>query len=210
MGRKVRVYFWPCVRSGAFRHLIRTNIYLKNQTMKSLAKQLPLLGGVRFLMYLMSLICLISGNALAQDCSTEKAHEFDFWIGEWDVTAGGNVAGTNSIQPILNGCVLQETWAGAGGSAGSSFTYYEPQKEQWEQFWVWRNGTTLYTKGHYADGKMTLQGESLNRNGESVTNRITWRNNEDGTVRQHWEVSKNGGETWSTSFDGVYRLRGEE
>ena len=104
-----------------------------------------------------------------------------------------------------DGCVLQETWAGASGSAGSSFSYYDPQKDQWEQFWVWRNGTTLYNKGHFEDGKMVLKGESVNpQTGDPVQNRITWSANDDGSVRQHWEVSSDGGETWSTAFDGHY------
>jgi hypothetical protein len=46
-------------------------------------------------------------------CADRKSHQFDFWIGEWNVTADGKPAGTNSIQPILDGCVLQETWSGA-------------------------------------------------------------------------------------------------
>ena len=49
-------------------------------------------------------------------CADEKkSHQFDFWIGEWEVTAGGKPAGMNSIQPILDGCVLQENWKGSGG-----------------------------------------------------------------------------------------------
>ena len=32
----------------------------------------------------------------------EKHHAFDFWIGEWNVSMGGQAAGTNSIQPILD------------------------------------------------------------------------------------------------------------
>ena len=99
--------------------------------MKSISLS-PVLAG---LLLGISLISLTADTAQAQDCSTDKAHEFDFWIGEWDVTAGGKVAGTNSVQPILDGCVLQETWAGASGSAGSSLNYYDPKKEQWEPFW---------------------------------------------------------------------------
>jgi len=41
--------------------------------------------------------------AQQRGCSHDKSHEFDFWIGEWDVTAGDQVAGHNSIRPILEG-----------------------------------------------------------------------------------------------------------
>ncbi len=153
-------------------------------------------------------ITLVSSGAYAQDapttCSSEKSHEFDFWIGSWEVTAGDQLAGHNRIEPILGGCVLQENWRGAGGSAGSSLNFFNPQLGKWQQFWVWRNGTTLYLTGNFADGKMTLSGASTDREGKPVENRITWHDNDDGTVRQVWEASKDGGASWTTVFDGMY------
>ena len=138
-------------------------------------------------------------------CSSAKSHQFDFWIGEWDVLAGGSLAGRNSIRPILGGCVLQETWNGTNGGAGSSFNFYDPQRDRWRQLWVWRNGTTIELEGGYADGKMVLEGASTDREGKATRNRITWYENADGTVRQHWQVSRDGGTTWEDSFDGLYR-----
>ena len=149
--------------------------------------------------------CVSVLPAQQKDCSDEKSHEFDFWIGEWEVTAGDKLAGHNSIQPILGGCVLQETWSGAGGSAGSSFNFYDPQAKKWRQLWVWRNGTTLELEGDYTDGKMTLEGESVDPKGKKVRNRITWYDNADGSVRQNWEVQTAGETTWKTAFDGIYR-----
>lgn len=137
-------------------------------------------------------------------CSDESSKDFDFWIGEWDVAANGQFAGTNSIRPILDGCVLQETWTGAGGSAGSSFNFYNPQTKSWQQFWVWRNGTTLELAGGYSEGKMVLEGESRDREGNPVLNRITWYNNPNRTVRQHWQISKDDGASWQDAFDGLY------
>jgi hypothetical protein len=145
---------------------------------------------------------------VAPTCSDgEKAHQFDFWIGEWDVYSQEQLAGTNSIRPILGGCVLQEMWNGAQGSAGSSLNFYNPREKQWQQFWVWRNGTTLNLAGGLVDGKMVLEGDSVNREGEAIRNRITWTANPDGTVRQHWEVSQDESESWQTAFDGLYKKK---
>ena len=155
----------------------------------------------------LGLLLLGAAGARAQtapSCSDERSHEFDFWIGKWDVTAKGRTAGTNSIQPILDGCVLQETWSGVSGSAGSSFNFYNPQTKNWQQFWVWRNGTTLDLEGGYGEGKMVLEGESLDREGKSIRNRISWYDNPDGTVRQHWQVSRDAGASWQDAFDGLY------
>jgi len=40
-----------------------------------------------------------------------------------------------------------------------------------------------------------------------VRNRISWHDNSDGTVRQHWETSADAGKSWQTAFDGLYRKK---
>ena len=155
-------------------------------------------------------VALLPSSSAAQDaqCSDERSHQFDFWIGEWEVFSGDQLAGTNGIRQVLDGCVLHENWIGAGGNAGSSFNFYNPQTKKWQQFWVWRNGTTLELEGGYEDGKMILAGESIGPKGNKIHNRITWYDNADGTVRQHWEISKDRGKNWETAFDGLYRQKG--
>ncbi len=155
-------------------------------------------------------LAIIGGAAAGQGadgCSDGRSRQFDFWIGEWEVFAGEELAGHNTIEPILDGCVLQETWRGIRGSAGSSFNFYNPESGRWQQFWVWRNGTTLELEGELADGRMVLEGESRDREGNPVRNRISWYDNADGTVRQHWQTSHDSGQTWETAFDGLYRKK---
>ena len=150
------------------------------------------------------------GALVAQDpppCADEKSHQFDFWIGDWEVFAGEDLAGRNSIQPILDGCVLQESWRGSRGSAGSSLNFYNPQKGKWQQFWVWRNGTTLELEGELENGNMLLSGTTVDKEGKETLHRVTWYDNPDGTVRQWWETSSDGGDTWETAFDGHYRQK---
>ena len=81
----------------------------------------------RSLLSAVLVVCSLGSPAVAQDapqCSDDdRAHQFDFWIGEWDVYSRDSLAGTNSIRPILGGCVLQEMWSGAQGSAGSSLNF---------------------------------------------------------------------------------------
>lgn len=141
----------------------------------------------------------------ATACADARSHDFDFWIGEWDVYAGGALAGHNSIRPLVDGCVLHESWRGAQGGAGTSLNFYNTRTGRWQQFWVWRNGTTLELEGTYDGGRMVLEGKSVDAQGAPRRNRITWSANEDGTVRQRWEVSTDGGAAWRTVFDGHYR-----
>lgn len=138
-------------------------------------------------------------------CDTPEHRAFDFWIGDWDVTnPRGNVAGTNRIEPILSGCVLQESWTGASGSLGYSFNLYDRASGTWHQTWVDNSGLLLQLSGGLVDGSMVLASDAA---AGSPLQRITWTPNADGSVRQHWESSSDGGATWTTVFDGLYRTR---
>ncbi len=136
-----------------------------------------------------------------------ESRQFDFWIGEWAVTTpDGKPAGTNRIEAIAGGAGLLENWADADGSSGKSLNAYNAAKKQWQQTWVGSNGGILELSGTLVNGHMVLTGEHAAR-GRRVMERITWTPNPDGTVRQHWEQSTDGGNTWQTAFDGHYRKK---
>ncbi len=144
-----------------------------------------------------------------QPCAGAEHRQFDFWIGEWEVsTPNGAPAGRNRIAPILGGCALSESWTGAKGSSGNSYNAYDRQTGRWHQTWVDNGGLVLRLDGSFADGKMVLSGETRDSSGARVRNRITWQETAPGAVRQLWETSGDGGRTWSVAFDGRYRKRG--
>lgn len=146
----------------------------------------------------------------APPCSAEENRQFDFWIGDWEVYSNDKVVGSNRVELILGSCVIQENWIGTGGSVGTSFNYYNPDKGTWNQLWVDNFGTNIHFEGNYADRKMTLHGKGVSRQAETkgapVYYILTFHNNEDGTVRQHWEASYNMKE-WKTLFDGLYKKK---
>ena len=142
-------------------------------------------------------------------------HDFDFWIGDWNVTgANGSVAGTNHIEAVSGGRGLYENWegapppnspAGTSGGSGKSLNAFNPAKNQWQQFWIGSGGNVLELSGGLVEGKMVLaSAERTLRDGRKLTNRITWTPNADGSVRQQWEQSFDGGKTWTSVFDGHY------
>jgi len=142
----------------------------------------------------------------AGPCSSAMHRQFDFWIGDWDVSSNDQPAGTNSVTTILNGCALQENWQGAGpgGVSGTSFNIYDQAKDKWHQTWVDSSGTLLELDGGLVAGNMILQGERPSADGSSTAiHRITWTPNADGSVRQLWEASSDQ-ETWTVLFDGLY------
>ena len=145
----------------------------------------------------------------AAPCEAGGRHaEFDFWVGEWDVfQPDGRQAGTNAIEKAERGCLLVERWAGAGGSTGTSVNFYDPGRARWRQLWVSPSGGIIEIEGGLRDGSMVLEGELVERDGSRQPFRGTWTPNEDGSVRQHFEISEDGGRTWATWFEGRYVRR---
>jgi len=136
-----------------------------------------------------------------------KSHQFDFWIGTWDVYQGEQKVGVNRIEPILDGCVLQENWDGTGGSKGTSLNFWNATTGKWNQFWVYQNGRPLpLLEGGLEGEAMVLKGVQKTKAGKAL-HEIRWTPNEDGTVTQHWRTSTDEGKTWKTSFLGEYRKR---
>lgn len=139
-------------------------------------------------------------------CDGPEYRQFDFWIGDWDVTAGEQAAGTNSIRSLHGGCVLQENWQSAGpdGISGSSFNIYDRATGKWHQTWVDAGGTLLQLDGGLVEGAMVLSGSRPAQGGGTALHRISWTPRPDGSVRQLWEVSQDHGVGWTVLFDGLY------
>jgi hypothetical protein len=136
-----------------------------------------------------------------------ESRQFDFWLGEWEVTTpDGKPAGSSRIELIADGAGLLENWTGAKGYSGKSLNSYNPAKKQWQQFWVGAGGGVLELSGALVDGQMVLQGEHV-VGGKPTVEKITWTPNADGSVRQHWEQSTDSGKTWATAFDGRYKKK---
>ncbi len=138
-------------------------------------------------------------------CTAAPYRQFDFWIGDWNVTQNGKQAGTNRIDRILGGCALLENWKGTGGSVGNSLNYYDATRAVWHQTWIDNQGSPLELEGKLEGTDMVLTGNTRDaQSGVTVINRLTWIPRPDGAVRQHWETSTDGGKSWSTAFDGLY------
>ena len=132
--------------------------------------------------------------------------DFDFWIGEWDVhVAGGQRAGTNSITRQERGCVLVERWENTTGGTGMSINYLDLAANEWVQIWNAEGGTQINIRGGLTDDGMAMQGTiHYVANGTTAPFRALWTPLPDGRVRQFFEQSNDGGETWSPWFEGFY------
>lgn len=66
------------------------------------------------------------GQGKSCACCTEKHSEFDFWIGNWEVTGpNGKKVGDNILAKVEDNCVLQENLTSATpGYTGTSNSFY--------------------------------------------------------------------------------------
>ena len=149
------------------------------------------------------------GVAAAPPCAAATHHQFDFWIGDWTVSRAdnGQFAGENRIEPVLDGCALQESWTGAKGYRGNSYNAYDATRGVWHQTWVDSSGGLLVLEGRLDAGRMILEGQQRQADGKTVLNRITWTPLDDGKVRQRWDSTTDGGKNWTVQFDGIYAKR---
>jgi hypothetical protein len=140
-------------------------------------------------------------------CTRAEHRQFDFWLGEWDVSLpNGRPAGINHIQSINGGCALREEWKGAGGGTGTSLNAFDAATGRWHQTWVGSDGMVLFLDGGLRDGAMELSGTTTGTDGTKTLHRIRWTplGGAPAAVRQLWESSTDGGKTWTVAFDGKY------
>ncbi len=140
-------------------------------------------------------------------CATPAHGEFDFWVGDWEVTqADGKLAGTNHIEKVLAGCVVFENWQNASSPyAGKSFNSFDPVTELWNQVWVDTGGSTIHFSGRRTGNVMDMTGSQTTSAG-TMHFKMSYTLNDDGTIRQLWQQSPDK-KQWEVIFDGLYRRR---
>jgi tetratricopeptide (TPR) repeat protein len=138
-------------------------------------------------------------------CNSPEFHQFDFWIGSWEVqNPQGQVVGHNDVNRVVGGCVLQENWTSSRGfESGTSFNFYDYRDNKWHQDYYDNSGNMGNyppLAGELRDGRMVL----LSASGIQPLSRWTWYEISPGKVRQMAEQSTDGGKSWSTTWDSVY------
>jgi hypothetical protein len=146
--------------------------------------------------------------AVVYPCSAEPhSHDFDFWLGEWDVYNTGSryLVGHSIVQSISGGCGLLENWTSTQASAGKSINYYNAVTGKWEQDWIGSaGGPQRYLNGEYRDSVMHFTYEFTNPQGKKVTGNFKFYFVDQNTVRQYQDVNNDDGKTVTVSYDFTY------
>ena len=149
-----------------------------------------------------------SASAPEHPCSSPEAHQFDFWVGEWDLTWGESERGSNKITKTLGNCVILEEFNGTPAMEfhGLSVSVFNQRTNLWHQTWVDSSGGYLDFKGSYQDGRMIMNREAIIE-GRPVTQRMVWYNLAEDSLDWNWERSFDGGETWEVVWHIRYRRK---
>lgn len=148
-----------------------------------------------------------SASANPAPCAAEEYHQFDFWIGDWDVFDVANPAipvATVRVDRILDGCVLREDYQDTEGHKGQSFSIYDAPQKVWHQSWVTNRGQLLLLNGGLRNGEMNLAAIEHAPDGKQKQIHGTWKAVQ-GDVRETAVSSTDGGKTWTPWFDLMFR-----
>jgi putative intracellular protease/amidase len=148
-----------------------------------------------------------TGNASnnSSPCSEAERRQFDFWIGDWDVSWDKNGKGTNVIKSTLDGCVIVENFDGNPGMRlrGMSVSTYNAKLSKWQQTWVDNEGSYMDFTGEFKDGKMILQRKAVINRKEAIQ-RMVWYNITKDKLDWNWERSEDDGKTWNVLWKIAY------
>jgi hypothetical protein len=145
----------------------------------------------------------------AKACTQPERAQFDFWVGKWDVYPTGKtkLVAHSLIEKLYDGCAIRENWMPLGGTGGGSLSAWNPKSARWHQTWIDSSGATAMFDGGWSGSAMVIEGlwPDVIGPGQDGIVRMTYSRNADGSVRQHGQVSQDGGKSWAESFDFTYR-----
>jgi len=147
-------------------------------------------------------------------CENPQHHQFDFWIGEWQVfdTATGKLVGFSRIEKQLKGCALVQNivWLADDEWRRSDLDYRLSgigvsvvQGDRWSMFWADNYGGSTVVEGRQQrDGSMLFETPT---DGAGKAVRGVWKPNDDGSVRNITYRSMDAKKTWTPFIDWLYR-----
>lgn len=174
---------------------------------------------------------LVSGPVLADSpaCNTPEARQFDFWIGEWDISnRQANPAAPSSaalyptgsaemrVYPVADGCGIVEHWEGNlswGRVLGFSLRAYDPQSETWSLLLNWpapnsgKPAAFSTLEGVFRHGRGEFFSSTTGADGTVTKNRFTF--SDISANRYRWDAASSidNGLSWKSTWimEGIRR-----
>jgi len=182
------------------------------------------MSGYRISLFILILLCTATGFAQQQapqqpqPCDRPEQKQFDFWVGDWNLTTPSTKSGevihnSNTIKRILGSCIVQENFVGsddpqqAPQMLGMSVSVFDTASGKWKQTWVDNQGSYLDFTGEFKDNQMVLSREAIRPDGTKVMQRMVWKNITPSEFDWSWERSKDKGQTWEVLWPIHYKRK---
>jgi hypothetical protein len=149
----------------------------------------------------------------APPCDTPPHHQFDFWVGEWQVfdAATNQLVAFDRVEKHSEGCIVQQNmnfvtdmYRRPGATyrlAGMSVNRYDG--EAWLELWADNQWGAIAMRGSLDEhGSMVFKTIVPSRNRDL---KIVWEKQADGSVRILQYVTPTGAGKWQKYGDLIYR-----
>src|SRR5436853_4352837 len=90
-------------------------------------------------------------------CTSPQASQFNFWIGDSNLSYNDTLHATNHVEKIMDGCTVQENFRDPNGNYnGKSWSVYNKNYNMWQQTWVDDQGGYIALTGGMQGDSMVL------------------------------------------------------
>jgi hypothetical protein len=139
---------------------------------------------------------------IQKPCEAPEASQFDFWLGNWDLTWNDTSHGTNHIIKIMDGCAVNENFYDpATKYKGNSWSIYNPNTHIWQQTWIDNLGGYIALTGKFENGTMILASAPHRMaNGKDAVSRMVFFNITPDAFDWRWESSSDDGVSWAVNW----------
>lgn len=137
----------------------------------------------------------------------DSSQFFDFWEGKWEASwkeGEGEGKGINELKWIYGGKVLQENFqiheGQSKGFVGGSLSVFQPQTNTWRQAWADAQGGYYDFIGDFDGDKRIFKTHPREVNGSMIIQRMVFYDVKADSFTWDWELSQDGGESWSLNW----------
>lgn len=142
--------------------------------------------------------------------TTMDSAAFDFWLGKWNATwidSGKTYHATNIITKKMNGHFIHESFEIIDGPnkgyKGESYSTLDKQSGLWKQTWIDNQGAYLDFTGKQDGDVKIFERSFTNKAGDTIRQRMRFRNIKKDSFDWDWQSSKNDGE-WKLLWELKY------
>ncbi|MFZ7146239.1 MAG: hypothetical protein ACO1G6_12930 [Bacteroidota bacterium] len=158
-----------------------------------------------FTLIFINVISVMNGQNV-KPCSSVENSQFDFWVGDWDLTYSDTMHATNKIERAFDGCVVHEKFYDPNQDfRGESWSMYNPVTKLWQQTWVDNQGSYFALTGKFENNEMLLftAPQTLKKGGVGY-NKMRFYNISPDSFDWNWELTRDEGKTWNVVWSIRY------